>query len=79
MKKLKLAFFLILLLLSTSIARTTEVSKSSYYQSLLESRANLENSGFTSLNILQQRLNQDELVYNFVGAGFKPAPTLPHK
>lgn len=78
MKKLKLAFFLILLLLSTSIARTTEVSKSSYYQTLLESRANLGNSGFTSLNILRQRLNQNEFSYNFAGAGLKPvSPLLP--
>lgn len=78
MKKLNLAFFLILLLLSTSIAWTTEASKSIYYQTLLESRANLENSGFTSLEILRQRLNQDEFSYNFAGAGLKPvSPLLP--
>jgi hypothetical protein len=76
MKKLSLPFFLIILLLSSSIAWTTKISKSSYYQTLMETRANLENSGFTSLNILQQRLNQDEFEYSLVRAGFKPAPTV---
>ncbi|HVP36655.1 MAG TPA: FlgD immunoglobulin-like domain containing protein [Terriglobales bacterium] len=71
MKKISLTFFLILLLLSASTAWSAKVSKSSYYQTLLESRANLESSGFTPLKILQQRLNQDEFVYNLAGAGIK--------
>ncbi len=72
MKKFSLVFFLILLLFSTSFAWAAKVSKSSYYQTLLEMRASLENSGFTPLSILEQRLNQDEFAYNFAGTGFEP-------
>ena len=76
--QLRIIFFVFLwILFSFSVIWSNGINKTSFYQALLEERANLGSSGYTSQEILQQRLSKDDFLVrwsNFIsGNHFSPS------